>query len=177
MFFMNDEEHDILLSKLERHGFEMWTIGWMDRVVVIGSMSRWRPVTRGVPQGSVLGLMLFNTFIEDTKRSMHLQQVTNDTKLSSAGDTREARDAIQGDLDTLGKWAHGNSMRFSKFRCNVLHLGWGNPRHGPRLRDVIESSPAEKGLGVLRGENTAMTIGVRSQPRRPKLSWGASQAA
>ncbi|GAB0181910.1 mitochondrial enolase superfamily member 1 [Grus japonensis] len=149
--------HNILVSKLERHGFDGWTTQWIrnwldgctQRVVVNGSMSKWRTVTSGVPQGSVLGPAQFNVFVGNVDSGIKrtFSKFAYDTKLCGVVDTLEGRNAIQRDLDRLERWARANRLKLNKAKCKVLHMGRRNPKHNYKMKNGLKAAPRRRTWG------------------------------
>ncbi|CAM5144514.1 unnamed protein product [Natator depressus] len=137
--------------KIERW-IRNWLKGRLQWVLLKGELSGWREVTSGVPQGSVLGPILFNLFITDlgTKSGSVLIKFADDTKLGGIANLEKDRDILQEDLDDLVNWSNSNKMKFNSEKCKVMHLGINNKNFSYKLgTHQLEVMEEEKDLGVL----------------------------
>ncbi|GAB0186347.1 mitochondrial enolase superfamily member 1 [Grus japonensis] len=156
--------HNILVSKLERHGLDRWSTQWIrnwldgrtQRVVVNGLMSKWRSVTSGVPQGWYWDWRCLTSLSATWTVGLSAPSAS---LLMTPSSVVWGRDAIQRDLDRLERWARANRMKFNKAKCKVLHVGQGNPKYNCRLGgEWTESSPEEKDLGVFVDKKMNMSL-------------------
>ena len=151
--------HQRLLLKLKAHGIgdsitdwiEQWLTDRRQRVVVDGEVSNWKSVLSGVPQGSVLGPILFLIYINDLDDSItsDVLKFADETKLFRKVNTDGDKQHLQNDLDRLVKWSEKWQMLFNFGKCKCLHTGHGNLNVNYKMGDtVLGTTVKEKDLGV-----------------------------
>ncbi|CAF1029261.1 unnamed protein product [Brachionus calyciflorus] len=132
--------HRKLLKKLESYGIKGNLLKWIEsflsgrkqRVVLGHSKSEWLNVTSGVPQGSVLGPLLFALFINDLPdRFKNVCSLYADDCKIYCIFNEQNRDCsieqLQSDIDNLTQWCNEWSMDLNIDKCEVIHIGRNNP--------------------------------------------------
>ncbi|CAH1239847.1 Hypp5893 [Branchiostoma lanceolatum] len=151
--------HQRLLCKLGSYGVKGDLYNWVkdflasrkQRVVLNGTSSSWTPVRSGIPQGSVLGPVLFVVYINDLPEAVSstVRIFADDSKLYQGVKDNEGRVNLQKDLEALRDWSASWQLPFNVGKCKVLHMGNNNNRQIYTLGDqVLEETTAEKDLGV-----------------------------
>jgi hypothetical protein len=157
-------DHSILLKKLMASGIHGAAVRWImafllgrrQCVSVEGTRSTWVPVDSGVPQGTVLGPLLFLVYISDLPDVITslCNLFADDTKIyRELGDDTDYL-ALQQDLNAIQAWATENKLTFNTDKCEVIHLGHNNPHHTYFLGGVpLNHSDQVKSLGVVFDRN------------------------
>ena len=123
-------------------------------VVIEHCFSEWLPVISGVPQGSVLGPVLFILYIDDINAVFSNTTVTyklfaDDCKMYSTINTDLDYLALQAALDRLQQWSCDWQLSINVSKCHILHLGKKNNKKKYFLNGcVIDAPPVVTDLGV-----------------------------
>ena len=160
IFLGDSVSHQRLLGKLRHCGINWRTLEWIadflsgrtQRVFVDRTYSRWSPVHSEVPQGTVLGPLLFLIYINDLPDSVNstVGLFADDCLVYREVGSIDDQLALQRDLYSLENWAHIWGMKFNPSKCTIFTISRSPPLHkfyslcGTILQQVSEA----KYLGV-----------------------------
>ncbi|KAL8604766.1 hypothetical protein ACOMHN_017731 [Nucella lapillus] len=165
--------HRRLLHKLHYYGVRSKTLRWTQvfltsrtqEVILEGVHSSKAPVMSGVPQGTVLGPLLFLTYINDLP-----DVVTHSKTRLFADDSMLCKDIsapadktkLQEDLDALEKWERTWQMHFNPSKCAVMTISGSRTKASERSytlhNQVLENTKASKYLGVTLTDDMTWTV-------------------
>ena len=122
--------HEGLLFKLQQIGiggsllkwFKSYLSGRKQRVVIKGQVSKWHPVNAGVPQGSVLGPLLFLIYVNDIvdNISSHISLFADDTCLYKNIKSHVDIETLNNDLLTISNWGKNWLVNFNATKTKYM---------------------------------------------------------
>jgi exonuclease III len=130
--------HNLLLHKLKSFGICGNLLAWitnylqnrLQRVTLNGADSEWLPVTSGVPQGSILGPLLFILYINDLPDLLSYNTLcaifADDTKIYRHINSHQDHIILQRDINNIHAWSTTWGLTFNKNKCTVISLKRNN---------------------------------------------------
>ena len=124
------------------------------RTIVKGKKSEWRNVTSGVPQGSVLGPIMFLIYVNDMTAGLrsYMNMFADDAKIMRRVKNMEDCDKLQEDIDRIFEWSKDWQMEFNINKCHIMRMGKSKYRPCKEYKlgeDKIEEVSEERDLGVI----------------------------
>ena len=120
------------------------------RVSVHGQFSSFKDILSGIPQGSVLGPLLFILFINDLPQCLNstVKMFADDLKLIANSSDKAV---VDDDLKSLEEWERNWLLEFNTSKCKVMHLEFNDNERLEYVLDdkVLNETVQEKDLGVL----------------------------
>lgn len=157
--------HRRLLTKLHTYGVRGQIYSWIaaflsnrkQRVVLADAESQWVDVLSGVPQGSVLGPVLFVIYVNDLpgRISNTCKLFADDCKIMASVNCQMDADHLQRDLDRVCSWCSEWKMVLNVSKCHVMHCGKNNQKFEYTLVDDLNSvsklctTTRERDLGII----------------------------
>ena len=158
--------HDIIIHKLKNEfGIDgillKFLVGYLNNreqcVIIGGKSSQMKCVESGVPQGSILGPLLFVIFINDmincVSEGTNIALYADDTKIWRAINSWDDYEILQRDIDSLSVWATRNKIRFHSRKCKVLTVG----RHHNLHLDIMSALPFQTFFYCMNGIDLEFT--------------------
>lgn len=152
--------HERLFLKMESLGIKGDILRWIRSflcgrtqcVNVDGAHSSWKEVISGIPQGSVIGPILFVIFINDMPDAVihnFCKLFADDCKLYGKV-SANGENLVQTDLAFLEEWSRVWQLPFNAKKCKAMHFGHNNPKRTYTLNgQVLDPITSEKDLGVM----------------------------
>ena len=155
--------HTRLINKLSGYGVKGKLLDWikdflshrLQFVSINNECSEKVEVTSGVPQGSVLGPILFIYYINDLPLSVDcsIKIFADDTKAYFPINSLSDKSILQESINSLVQWSERWQLKFNSDKCKILHIGKNNPKYEYSITEngvakILSETNSEKDLGV-----------------------------
>ena len=167
--------HDLLLAKMHAYGFDTTALALLksylterlQRVKVNASYSSWTQLLLGVPQGSVLGPLLFNIYINDLFlfiTGCHVCNYADDTTLHASGPSlEEVLETLEQQSSLVLEWFRSNYMKLNEDKCYMIVSGTKHEHAFIKIgQELIWESQKQSLLGVIFDKELSFKLHIKT---------------